>query len=101
MRRTLPLVLIVLFLLARPAWSEDAERQSGGIDPAKVAKLLLSDDEDARARGAELLNARMQGGGDVQTWLLAMARAQAAWANADERLLERWIDEDRTDAPLC
>lgn len=93
MRRTLPLVLIVLFLLARPAWSEDAERQSGGIDPAKVAKLLLSDDEDERARGAELLNARMRRGGDVQTWLLAMARAQAAWANADERLLERWIDD--------
>ncbi len=93
MLRPLSFILIVLLLLARPAWSEEVEQPPDGIDPAHVAKLLLSDDEDERARGAALLGKRMQLGGDVQTWLVAMARAQASWANADERLVERWIDD--------
>ena len=35
----------------------------------------------------------MQRGGRRATWLVAMARAQAEWANADERLVERWIGD--------
>lgn len=91
--RILPLLLSALLLFAVPAWSEEVEAQAESIDPAEVAKLLLSGDEGERARGAALLRARVKRGGDVQTWLVAMARAQTEWADAEERLVERWIDD--------
>lgn len=98
MWRTLILVPILLHFLAGPARTEEVEAPQG-MDPARVAKLLLSDDEGERERGAALLQERMRRGGDVQTWLVAMARAQAEWADADDRLVERWIDDVLRGAP--
>ena len=93
MWRCLILVPILLLVLAHSVQAEEVEAQAEGIDPARVAKLLLSSEEGERAHGAALLRARMQQGGDLQTWLVAMARAQAEWADAEDRLVERWIGE--------
>lgn len=92
MWRLLILVPILLLVLANPARTEEVAAPKG-IDPAEVAKLLLSGDEAERERGVALLQERVRRGGDVRTWLVAMARAQTEWADAEERLVERWIQD--------
>ena len=94
MRRTLPLVLIVLFLLARPAWRRGRRAAVRRHRSGPVAKLLLSDDEDERARGAALLHARMQRGDDVAD-VARGAGARAGSVGQRGRATRRTLDRRR------
>ncbi len=78
------------------ARAEDVQAEAP-IDPVAVGRLLLSADAAERARGVSLLTSRVrQGGAGLASFLEAMAKAQASWADDEERLIPRWIDLVRT-----
>lgn len=90
------LLVLLLLLLGgpgeEPARAGESPEAEAAIDPVEVGRLLLSAEEAERARGEELLLRRIGAGGDLAPFLAAMSRAQAAWADDEERLVPRWID---------
>lgn len=100
MRRVLvPLLILLLLFVSRAARGGEEELPQDAIDPTEVARLLLAHDDGERTRGTLLLLARIRQGGDLAAFLATMAEAQSEWADAPQRLIDRWIEEVQSGTP--
>ena len=100
MSRVLFPYLLALLLLAPCARAGEPEPPQSTIGPAEVGRLLISEDDQERARGLALLTNRIQRGGPgLPAFLAAMAAEQAGWANAEERLVALWVGQALRGAP--
>jgi len=99
--RSLAAVLLLALALPLPARAEDAPpagAANAAADPEAreaeaVGRGLLSSDEAVRGRAVERLLARIERGGDIGAFLEAMSRANRAWADRHERLMEVWLHD--------
>ncbi|MFV1958571.1 MAG: hypothetical protein ACC662_04065, partial [Planctomycetota bacterium] len=89
-RFLLPAALLLVVVLAPVLRA--GEPAPPPVDPARVARLLLSLDAGKRAEGERLLLERMARGGDLRPFVHALVEAQAARVDEDDVLLERWIE---------